>query len=255
MNATEQSGDRQILLAMPLLRTPGYDLGRIAARLRDYWDATVEEDKAGQNDKAATLVVDGHDFVLMEIGIPVPDGEFDSLFPVSYLWENAERETAAHRSHMIVTKLSNDKPALENHRVFTKVVESILAETDSLGLYQGTQSLLISRENYQDAAATLKNGETPLMLWIFIGMPSSDQGQSFFTYGLTGFGKWEMEIVESRLDPDELFQFFVNVCMYVVNSDVTFEDGETLGYTEEIQARITISDGVFLEGKTIKIVM
>ena len=185
----------------------------------------------------------------------VPDGEFDSLFPVSLYWGNAEEETATHQSHVIVFLSSETGTAIERYSLFTKVIESILAETNSLGVYQGNQTLLISREIYHEMAQGLLTGDLPLLLWIFIGIAKSPKGNTLYTFGLSGFGKLEMEIVESQQDMDNLFDFLVNICNYVISNDVTFKKGETIGSTEDHDVTIDISKGVCLDGDTIKLKM
>jgi len=73
--------------------------------------------------------------------------------------------------------------------------------------------------------------------------------------GVLSFGKQEIEVVDSPLALDELYGFLVNICSYVIGSDVVFQHGETLGYTAEQKIAITSSKGVFVEGETLKLAM
>lgn len=64
-----------------------------------------------------------------------------------------------------------------------------------------------------------------------------------------------MEVINSKLNIEELYNFVSNIATYVINSNVTFKDGETLGYTEDQKINITSSKGQFVEGQTLKLEM
>ena len=252
----QPENERQSLLAMPLLRDKEFNIDAILRRLRNHWGIPIRDeeiDTSAPEKKTCTFSVAGHIVAMSLMPCRLPEGEIDSLFPVSLYWDNAEIETAAHQSHVIVFVNSEAGATMERYSLFTKVIESILAETNSLGVYQGHQTLLISRENYLEMAQALLTDGLPLFLWVFIGRGQSPKGNFLYTCGLSGFGKKEMEIIDSKKDAGELYDFLANICLYVVSSDVTLQEGETLGYTKNADAKISISQGVFLEGDTIKI--
>lgn len=64
-----------------------------------------------------------------------------------------------------------------------------------------------------------------------------------------------MEFINAPLDLEEIYDFLSNICAYVINSNVTFKSGQTLGYTAEQKIRITKSEGQFVEGQTLKLEM
>ena len=250
--------EKQTLLAMPLLRDMEFNPDAVIRRLRDHWGVSIcDEDIASSSQEDKTCVFHVAEYMVAISLMPgrVPGGEFDNLFPVSLYWSNAKEETATHQSHVIVYVSSASGTAIERYSLFTKVIESILSETNSLGVYQGNQTLLISREIYLDMAQGLLTGDLPLPLWIFIGMRKSPKGNTLYTFGLTGFGKLDMEIVESQQDVDDLFGFIVDICSYVISNDVTFKKGETIGYTEDVDVTIDTSKGYILNGNTIKLKM
>ena len=253
-----QEHNSNILLAMPLLRDDKVDFNRIINRLRTYWRATVTLSEDNDNEVSDTVIVfDVNDQMVALALMPgqVPLEELTTLYPYAFLWPEAEKEVPQHKTHVIVSIMSDNAPALERYMVLTKVIESVLAETNSLGLYQGNQSLLVDTETYLGMAQALMEDSLPFLLWVFVGLRGSDDGNSLYTYGMDDFGKLEMEIIDSKQEMEELFDFLINIGCYVINGDVTFQAGETLGYTESKDARIEISPGHFLEGNTIKIVM
>jgi hypothetical protein len=130
-----------------------------------------------------------------------------------------------------------------------------VATTNCLGVYQGSQSLLIPREQYLDSAEALKSDKIPLDLWVYIGIRKGENGNNAYTYGLTAFDKLEIEFINAKLDLGEMHGFLGNICAYVIKSNITFKSGETLGYTAEQKIKITESKGQFVEGQTLKLEM
>jgi len=248
------------LLAMPLLKDKEFDYEAVIQRLRNHWGISIRHEditSSSPSDQTCVFNIAEHIVAMSLMPFRVPDGEFDSLFPVSLYWSNAEEDTALHQSHIVVFLRSEMGTAIERHSLFTKVIESILVETNSLGVYQGNQTLLISREIYLDMAQVLLANDKPLplLLWIFIGMGQSPKGNTLYTFGLSGFEKLEMEIVDSQKDGEDLYSFLVDICSYVISNDVTFTKGETVGHTEDVIATIDISKGICLDGETIKLQM
>ena len=79
----------------------------------------------------------------------------------------------------------------------------------------------------------------PVLDWVYFGLCQSEEGNNVYTYGMTAFGKEEMEILGSKHGLTE--------------SDVTLHEGETLGVSKEQKLPIIRSKGVSVEGMTLKI--
>ena len=71
--------------------------------------------------------------------------------------------------------------------------------------------------------------------------------------GMRFFGYEEMEIVDSPKQPNDLLGFLLSISEYVLSEGVELKDGETIGFSEEQKLPITLSDGVSVPGKTLKI--
>lgn len=54
-----------------------------------------------------------------------------------------------------------------------------------------------------------------------------------YTYGLQAFGKREMEVLDSAASPQQLHDFLYALASYVLDQDVTLNDGETIGFSAE----------------------
>jgi hypothetical protein len=138
---------------------------------------------------------------------PIPDGDIHGTADYAYNWPTAKEDLKNHNTHVIVTLLSSESSHLERFQVFTKVLASILATTQSLGVYYGTQSLLIPRDEYLESAEALHEEKIPLTLWIYIGIRKSGAESSLYTYGLKSFDKLEIEIINSKENLGELYDF------------------------------------------------
>jgi hypothetical protein len=52
---------------------------------------------------------------------------------------------------------------------------------------------------------------------------------------------------------EEIYDLLLNICSYVIKGDVTFQSGQTLGFTAEQKIKITKSQGIFTQGQTFKL--
>ncbi len=93
----------------------------------------------------------------------------------------------------------------------------------------------------------------PLNLWIYFGLCPNDKGQSGYTYGLREFNKMEMEILNSPRSLEDIRGFLFNISHYVLDYDVTFQDGQTCGLSEKEKIAITVSQGKFVDSNTLKL--
>ena len=99
----------------------------------------------------------------------------------------------------------------------------------------------------------IKEDDLPLFNWIWFGLYRGKNGVCCYTYGMGVFGKDEMEVLDTDAEPEELRNFLSSLVAYVLEYDVTLNDGETIGFSENDKHAITRGDGVSLPGVTLKI--
>lgn len=240
-----------VLLAMPMFNNnETFELDKVIGYLKSDWgiDVTDVEGKEG----TVTFSMEGEIVVLSNMPVQIPWGDIQGTAQYAYNWQKAEEDLKNHNSHVIVTLLSKNENNVLRFGTLTKVLTAILATTDCIGIYQGSQCLLTPKDQYLDSAEALKSGRIPLNLWVYIGVRRGTTTNSAYSYGLTAFDKLEMEFVDAPLDLMDLHSYLSNICAYVIKSDVTFKSGETLGYTEDQKIRITQSKGKFVEGQSFK---
>lgn len=250
----EEPKKGKILLAMPMFNNgETFELNKVIDYLKSNWKTSIS-DINGES-RTVTFSIQGETIALATMPVQIPWGDIEGTAKYSYNWMSAEKDLENHNSHIIVTVMSSKNNELERFKILTKVLSSIVATTNCIGVYHGSQSLLIPREQYLGSAEALKSNQIPLDLWVYIGLQKEKNGNSAYTYGLNAFNKLEIEIINTKLGLEELHSFLSNICAYVINSNVTFKSGETLGYTAEQKIKITKSKGQFVEGESLKLEM
>lgn len=247
----ENSGNN-ILLAMPMFANGDrYELNAIVAYLKNNWSLYITSIEG--DDDSAIITIGGENVAIIFMAVPIPMGDIEGTAQYAYNWMTALEDIKGFTGHAIVSIMSGTMSALDRFTLLSKVLHAILVTSNAIGIYQGGQSLLISRAQYIDSAEDLKTNNAPIHLWVYIGVRKADTGNSVYTYGLTAFGKQEMEVIGSQISLEELYDFVSNICSYVIKSNVTFKSGETLGYTADQKVKIKLSKGQFVEGDSLKL--
>lgn len=201
-------------------------------------------------DVGAALVIDGKTVGIGFMSMPVPAHEINSTARFAYNWPDAAADLSVHQSHILIS-VSGGK-SIERYILFTQIISAALCTTNAIGVYLGEQTMLIPKEDFLDQANLMSDDYLPLNLWIYFGLQAGKEGNSGYTYGLKAFGKPEMEILDSEKSLEDVRVFLFNMAHYVLDYDVTFTDGETCGVSEDERVTITVSNGQFVEGETIK---
>lgn len=121
-----------------------------------------------------------------------------------------------------------------------------------IGIY--TNETVYPSDFYIGHAEMLEDGDLPTPIMMYLGLYRIESGTTGgYTYGLENFGYREIEIVDSEQTLGDLYEFLFCVSQYVLEFDVTLNDGETIGFSEEQKLPITLSKGVAVDGDTLKI--
>lgn len=242
----------KLILGMILLADEtSFDLETFKADYQQR-NSNAIQDVTGDNN-SGVLTINQELVGVAFIPMPIPYTDIEATATYAYNWQTALSETSNHRSHLLVSVLQSEGEQINRYKLFTKVICSLLRTTNAIGVYQGTQSLLIPKEDYLAEAALLDEDTIPINLWIYFGLRSTNEGASCYTYGLTEFNKHEMEIINSTRQLDEVRNFALSIASYVLEYNVSFQNGQTCGFSEEEKIAISFSKGKFLEGKTFKL--
>ncbi len=236
-----------------LLSTPEFDVEEFRRVLKEDWGIECPEASESTEDQGIAVAF-CEDGMMATVGLMearIPDGEAEYWANSNFMTRDQSVAAAQnHQAHLLVAVLGKDTP-LKAGELFVKIASTCLKASNALGIYDcGTVWL---PENYINSAELLKEGEFPLANLVFVGLYQNEKGISSWTNGLRSFGKEELEVIESSQSPSEIFELMYNISSYILQQGAVLRNGETLGYTAEQKLSITLSQGVYVEGQSLKI--
>jgi len=226
-------------------------IDKALAELKTKWKLTITKNEADKN--SLMLTINNYKIAIAHITMPVPFEEIKSVAEYNYFWVNGANEAIKHQSHIILSILDAGKDPIKENILFNKVAAALLNNNNALGIYMGSRTLLLKKDFYLENTTSMTNQDLPIYNWIYFGMQQENGNHSIYTYGLTDFNKSEMEIINSNHSFDELHELMFNMVHYVLASDITLHDGETIGMSDTQKLEITLSKGKYVEGETLKI--
>jgi hypothetical protein len=241
-----------VILGMILLEeSNSLKIKNVVKELREKWKLTVDDKETG--DEASVLEIDGYKIALGNMDIPIPGDEIKTTAEYNYFWKNGVEEATKHKGHIILSILNAGINPIKENLLFSKVASSILNNSKAIGVYIGGRTLLLKKDFYQYNVEEMSEDNLPIYIWIYFGMRNENGMHSIYTYGLSDFNKKEMEIINSIHPLNELSEMMFNLVHYVIASNVTLKNGETIGMSVDQKLTITESKGKYLDGNTLKI--
>ncbi|KKO50750.1 DUF4261 domain-containing protein [Paenibacillus sp. DMB20] len=256
---TKPEGDSSgIFNGFVLLNSPECDLDQVKKNLLQDWNISCStedgEDQNAGEEKEGILVfeVDGFTLAVSFVDAPIPDGEAEHNAQANYLWPEAAEVVKTHVAQIILAVFTRSGSPLDSGRLYTKLAASCLKLPNAIGIYMS--GTVFQPQLFLELAEIMKPDDSfPLLNLVHFGLVRSENGISGYTYGLKSFGKDEIEVLDSQAAPAELRDFLIDIAGYVVEQNVTLRDGETIGFSAEQKLPITRSEGVYVEGESLKI--
>ena len=241
-----------IFTGFVLLKTPEWNKAQLILDLKERWDLDAVEDDDPAPDALVFSVGDMIAAVSL-VPAPVPQEEAEQNAANNYLWPDAQEAARTHQAHLVVAVLGKEEDLLEKGRLFVKVASCCCRQQNAAGVY--TSGVVLEPAFYERFAGMMREGELPLFNWVWFGLYRGEEGMCAYTCGLDAFGKDEMEVLEADAEPADVRDFLISIAGYVLENDVTLQDGETIGFSAEDKHPITRSPGVGLpeEQMTLKI--
>lgn len=238
-----------------LLDSAQWDPERFKADLKARWGIPYPEEgshaAASENSDSMAFDAEGMTVAVSFMPFPVPEHEAEQVAANNYLWPQAVEVTKGHRAQVLVAVVGEKAGPIALATLYTKVVCALLGQPNAVAVY--TSGTVFPPDFYQAVAGAMEQGELPILDWVYFGLYRTPKGTSAYTYGMTAFGKDEMEILDSAAQPTQLRDMLFDFAYYVLDGDVTLRDGETIGFSEEQKLPITRSPGVAVEGDSLKI--
>jgi hypothetical protein len=230
---------KTIALEMPMLSDASApDLGAALSDLRARSIGAPGLAEAQTGDGATVVEIPGGMVGLVHVPTPLPGREIEAAARVAWHWPAATSEIARHRSHLIASAMSTSLTALDLRVQLTRVVASILAATNAVGVYVGEAMLVRSAADYQADAAVATREAPPLMSWIGFNPVTGSGRTSAYTTGLTWFGLRELEVRRSSLVLHEVLAMLADLARYQLTTGRVLGNGDTFGSAADDRTRI-----------------
>ncbi len=237
-------------LGFALLSDNSWDKAQLIRDLKDDWGLDATEDS--DSDKNSLVFPVG--IMMASIALmpaPIPEGEAEQNAANNYMWPEAVNITKSHKAHFMVAVLGPEPDVIKKGELFAKLLACCCKQKNILGIY--TSGTVYEPDFYKAAAEMMKEGCLPILNWIWFGLYRSEVGVCCYTYGMGQFDKDEMEVLDVNAQPSEVRNFLLDLVSYVLDNNVTLNDGETIGFSAEDKHLITRSTGISLPGITLKI--
>lgn len=248
-NIIEGTIGKDAFLSFVLLSESHWDKKQFIDDFKTDWGIELP-DKS--DDDAVVVKVGDVTLIVSLLPAPVPDGEAEQNAGYNYMWKDAEEVAKSHKAHILVSVMRRGTDVLESGKLFTKAIASLLKQEYATAVF--TDATVLQPEFYREVALMMKDDEEalPILDWIWFGIYRNDEYSGIYTYGMKKFGKEEIEVYADA-ELTDIRDFVLDVVCYIIDCDITLQDGETIGFTEEQKLLVTYSDGIAVEGKTLKI--
>lgn len=241
-----------------LLKEAVWDKEEFMRLLKEEWQVEEEENPQGDAEKDIAKEEDAVCFYSQGCMISValmpaaiPDGEAEYHAGRNYMWQDAEKTVKQHQAHLLVIVMNLGAGALEAGKMLTKAVSVCCKQAGALGVY--ANETVYQPEQYLQFASILKESQFPIFNLVWFGLYPGKGGLCACTCGMDAFGYDEMEIIDSNAQPSEILDFLSGVAAYVIVENVTLQNGETIGFSAEQKISITKSQGIAVEGESLKL--
>ena len=234
-----------------LLSEDEWDTDKLIRDLQVDWGIELPKEDAEDEDTIVTDL-DGCRVVISKFPVPVPNEEAEINAENNWMWEEAVEVTKTHKAHIVVAILGDEEDLISRGLLYTKIMATCCKQKKAIGVF--TSGVVFEPSYYMKSAEMIRDGELPIFTWVWFGLYRSKNGLSTYTYGMKTFGKLELEILDVDEEAGKLLSFISSISSYVLQDDVEFKDGETIGLSEEDIHQITLSKGVALPDQdTLKI--
>ena len=232
-----------------LLSEDKWDKDKLISDLQADWG--IELPKEDTEDEDTIVNFDKCRIVISKFPTPVPNEEAEINAENNWMWEEAVEVTKTHKAHIVVAILGDEEDLISRGLLYTKIMATCCKQEKAIGVF--TSGVVFEPSYYMKAAEMIRDGELPIFTWVWFGLYRTENGLSTYTYGMKDFEKLELEILDADEDAGKLLSFISAIASYILQDDVKLKDGETIGLSEEDIHQITLSKGVALPEKTLKI--
>lgn len=216
-------------------------------------DDEYDEDGEDIEERDDTVVISygGGIAVISLMPGPIPEDEIVYHAGSNFRWKNAVETVKRHKAHILVSFMGRNVPVSEAGKIMVKLVSAACKQKGVLGIY--ANGTVYQPEFYLACAQMAKEGEFPIYNLVWFGLYQGKNGICGYTNGMRHLGYDEMEIIDSKENPNDITDMLLSIASYVITSDVILKDGETIGFNPRQKLTITKSKAAAVEGDSLKI--
>ena len=234
-----------------LLSEDLWDKEKLISDLKADWEIELSKGDTVDEDTIVTYF-DKCSIIITKFPAPVPNEEAEINAENNWMWEEAVEVTKTHKAHIVVAILGDEEDVISRGILYTKIMATCCKQENAIGVF--TCGVVFEPSYYMKSAEMIRDGELPIFTWVWFGLYRTENGLSTYTYGMKAFGKLELEILDVDEEAGKLLSFISSISSYVLQDDVEFKDGETIGLSADDIHQITCSEGVALPDQdTLKI--
>ena len=236
-------------LAMVLLRSPTKpSLEKLDEALQANWEGLPALEEAlvalppdmDLPPFQAIRIGDTVAFILSEDD-PVPKEDLELACLSAWYWPDAHEAIDKHTAHLVVVLPEPPQDPLERYILLTQITAALAQITDSVAVFWPRSLLVHKPEDFINSARQMGPGQFPLELWVaFHGEIEEDQTLTLFTRGMAAFSLPEIEVYNTRQQPQFVYERVYNIAYYLLENGPVIHDGETVGMSQDEQYKVRI---------------
>lgn len=252
-------------MGMVLLDNAEFDVNRFKKDLLTKWDiesitspegmkvraaiATKDVDTVEEEDmeEAHFLVIDDYKVLVAPFSFAMPMEAVMQGATRNYLWEEALDAVINHTGHVAISIVEGPGNPLEEGILLTKLLSVATEQTGASAIY--TNGVLYEVKKYHEETEQLRDDMLPMANLIWVDMEFEDDDTiSLHTSGMELFKQLNVEFLHCPWHPEKAWNYVLSVADYVLTSDKTVQDGDSVGRTEEEQLTVHIDGPVHADG-------
>jgi len=131
--------------------------------------------------------------------VPIPWSQLEGPCTTAWWWPEATKRMKPHKHHFLVALIGGSIEPVERRVILTKVISSVVRDTDAVGIYWGEGTLVHEPSQFVQQAESVSAENIPGPLWIDVRVENTPEGSLCFTTGMASLGFLEIEVEKSDL--------------------------------------------------------
>jgi Domain of unknown function (DUF4261) len=221
-------------------------LSDLQKEISNHWPAISATELRDNEDGPLSFQWDDATVFLQMIKAPFPWSDLEGPCATSILWPKAKDELEDHKAHCLVTIMGELSPMEMSARLTQATAIALAACPNSVGVYWGNSTMVISKPMFRDFAIDVLPQETPYLLWVDFRVGAGNpSGTSGFTTGMEALGHMEFEAENVPESVSDVRDRLHNLVSYLLEQGPVINDGDTIGRDENEKIRVCYEASIY----------